>query len=242
MIETDKLIYIQMQKTGCTRIGEIITQLCGGRSVGRKHGTFLQKPDKFVIGSIRNPWAWYVSLWAFGCEGRGGVFSWLKDNPDWQRVYADVYNPFYFQEWLRMIYSDKHLNQMQNGYNQFSLAPHVGLMTWRYAYLYLAGVDVNFVPDFDHYDQFVEYEIRFNMVDRFVRLENAPGTNLASSISFALSISGYQVNRFDLIGLCQIKNNTSSHLPYQKYYDRASRELVREHERLIVEKFGYSFD
>lgn len=237
MIETDKLIYIQMQKTGCTRIGEIITQLCGGQSVGRKHGTLLKKPGKFVIGSIRNPWAWYVSLWAFGCEGRGGVFSWLKDDPEWQWVYSDVNNPLLFRQWLAMIYSDKYLNQMQNGYNQFSLAPHVGLMTWRYAYLYLAGIDIDLVPHFVDYDQFIEYEQQYNIVDRFIKLEA-----LESTLFAALIRAGHDIEFFKLILLCQEKINVSKHLPYQEYYDRASRELIREHERLIVDRFGYNFD
>ena len=30
--------------------------------------------DKHIIGSIRNPWDWYVSLWAFGCVGKERLY------------------------------------------------------------------------------------------------------------------------------------------------------------------------
>jgi hypothetical protein len=28
-----------------------------------------------VIGTVRNPWSWYTSLWAYGCEGLGGLHA-----------------------------------------------------------------------------------------------------------------------------------------------------------------------
>lgn len=239
MIETDKLIYIQMQKTGCTRIGEIILELCDGQFVGPRHNTLLSKPDKFVLGSIRNPWEWYVSLWAFGCKGKGGVLGWLKDDADWQRVYSNPNDVSLFRQWLKMVYSAKYVRQMQNGYDKFCLYNpfRIGLMTWRYAYLYLAGIDTDLVPRFDDYRQFTEYEQQHNMVDHFIRLEN-----LYSTLYDGLSLAGYEIYQNDLIPLCFQRSNQSQHLPYQEYYDSDSIELVRNRERLIVKKFGYSFD
>jgi hypothetical protein len=29
--------------------------------------------DRTIVGSVRNPWDWYVSLWAFGCKGQGAI-------------------------------------------------------------------------------------------------------------------------------------------------------------------------
>jgi len=103
MIEADNLIYLQMQKTGCTRIAEIITDLCGGKPVGRKHGTLIAKPDKLVIGSIRNPWAWYVSLWAFGCEGKGMIRERLTR---YRNVYTEAEDIDAFRQWLTIVYAE----------------------------------------------------------------------------------------------------------------------------------------
>ncbi|WP_237096002.1 hypothetical protein [Nereida sp. MMG025] len=46
-----------------------------GAQVG-KHNQLLKAPrEKMVICSIRNPWDWYVSLWAYGCSGQGRILS-----------------------------------------------------------------------------------------------------------------------------------------------------------------------
>jgi len=73
MFVTDKLIYLQMQKTACTHIASLLSKYVGGQQL-EKH-SFLRdyETKKFICGSIRNPWNWYVSLWAFGCNGTGSV-------------------------------------------------------------------------------------------------------------------------------------------------------------------------
>ena len=78
MFVTDKLVYLQLQKTGCTHIVRLITELVGGELVGRKHGR-LEKgfalEGRKIVGSVRDPWSWYVSLWAFGCIQSGTVYA-----------------------------------------------------------------------------------------------------------------------------------------------------------------------
>ena len=96
MFVTDRFVYVHMQKTGGTRIREILSELTDGRGVGRQHGFLDAKPNKLVFGSIRDPLAWYVSLWAFGCEGRGGLLSRLSAY--WQYLYANVEDVDLFRE------------------------------------------------------------------------------------------------------------------------------------------------
>lgn len=73
MFINDKIIYLQLQKTGCTHITRLLTSYVGGAAPA-KHGR-LDRPTegRTVIGSVRNPWDWYVSLWAYGCMGNGGI-------------------------------------------------------------------------------------------------------------------------------------------------------------------------
>lgn len=75
MFVTDKIIYLQMHKTACTHIASLLSKYVGGLQL-EKH-SFLQdyKTKKFICGSIRNPWDWYVSLWAFGCNDKGLIHS-----------------------------------------------------------------------------------------------------------------------------------------------------------------------
>jgi hypothetical protein len=76
MFVSDKLIYIQLQKTGCTHIANLLSKCIGGKYILSEHvgkHNWLQNYNinKLIIGSIRNPWDWYVSLWAYGCNKKG---------------------------------------------------------------------------------------------------------------------------------------------------------------------------
>lgn len=73
---TDDFIFLELQKCASTRISGIFAeQNLGGRQVG-KHDRFSGPvPGRRFIGSVRNPWSWYVSLWAFGCAGRGQIYD-----------------------------------------------------------------------------------------------------------------------------------------------------------------------
>ena len=75
MFIADGLVYLELQKTGGSHIRRLLSEYTDGHCDG-KHN--LLRPEylgNFVFGSIRNPWDWYVSLWASGVGGRGGLRS-----------------------------------------------------------------------------------------------------------------------------------------------------------------------
>jgi hypothetical protein len=56
----------------------LVTRLSSPGLAGEQRGKY-NRPDpsltnRFVMGSIRNPWDWYVSLWAYGCLCKGSVY------------------------------------------------------------------------------------------------------------------------------------------------------------------------
>jgi hypothetical protein len=71
---TDRLIYLHLPKTGGEHITYLLADCIGGAQVGKHNRLANTAIDKCVVGSIRNPWDWYVSLWAFGCSARGAVY------------------------------------------------------------------------------------------------------------------------------------------------------------------------
>lgn len=92
MYVTDKLIYLQLEKTGCSHTARLL-DICLGGSQDGKHIRMKDNPEgKLVVGSIRNPWDWYVSLWAFGCGGEGAVFQRVASRP-WRHKHQ-------IKEWL----------------------------------------------------------------------------------------------------------------------------------------------
>jgi hypothetical protein len=84
MVICDELIYIQLQKTGCTHIASLLLQIFGAEIVG-KHNAATQEQiasPRLFLSSIRDPWDWYVSLWSYGAGGRGALMERLtRRNP-----------------------------------------------------------------------------------------------------------------------------------------------------------------
>jgi hypothetical protein len=90
MLISDKLVFIELQKTGSTHIKTLLRDLVGGKNDG-KHNTppeELLASGKTFIGSIRDPWAWYLSLWTYGCQQKGELFQRLTNEKRWERVHA----------------------------------------------------------------------------------------------------------------------------------------------------------
>jgi hypothetical protein len=90
MLISDKLVFIELQKTGSTHIKTLLKDLVGGKNDG-KHNTppeELLASGKPFIGSIRDPWAWYLSLWTYGCQQKGELFQRLTNEKRWERVRA----------------------------------------------------------------------------------------------------------------------------------------------------------
>jgi hypothetical protein len=87
MLVGDKLIYLQLQKTGSTRITDLIKATVGAEERhkhDRLHREDLEDPEiraRRIMGSIRNPWSYYVSLWAYGSRRAGGIYERTTASP-----------------------------------------------------------------------------------------------------------------------------------------------------------------
>lgn len=73
MIICDGLIFLQLQKCASTRIAQILRAELGGVRDRQHNRPDAARLDRPVLGSIRDPWSWYLSLWAFGCTGQGDL-------------------------------------------------------------------------------------------------------------------------------------------------------------------------
>lgn len=73
MFINDRLVYLEMQKTASQHIDFLLDKYVGGRQLGHHTQLVGDHAERFTIGSVRNPWDWYVSLWAYGCLGKGSL-------------------------------------------------------------------------------------------------------------------------------------------------------------------------
>ena len=74
MILTPKAVFLELHKTGGTHIGRLMQEFLGGEREGKHNRLPLDYSHRYVFGSVRNPWDWYVSLWGYGCLNRGSVY------------------------------------------------------------------------------------------------------------------------------------------------------------------------
>lgn len=77
MLFTDKLIFLHLQKTGGTHVGRLLARYFDVHTQGSHTGLVGDIARPFVLMGIRNPWDWYVSLWAYGCQGDGAIHDYL---------------------------------------------------------------------------------------------------------------------------------------------------------------------
>jgi len=80
MIVGKSFIYVHLQKTGGSFISrELLRAFPESKMIGMKHSTlnssFRRKlvGNKLIIGSDRDKYGWYRSLWSYGCDGKGGL-------------------------------------------------------------------------------------------------------------------------------------------------------------------------
>ena len=87
MIVTDHAIFLQLPKAATSRIADLMLSTVGGEERakhGRLRRDFRDDPelsDKFVFGSVRDPHAYYVSIWAYGCRRAGGLYELTTGRP-----------------------------------------------------------------------------------------------------------------------------------------------------------------
>jgi hypothetical protein len=251
MFVTDKLIYLQLQKTACSHIAAMLEKTVGGKKIGlhiplprRLHST-----DKYIVGSIRNPWDWYVSQWSYGCAGRGALRKRLtgrklfrlfekpvseltKPVARWRETYKDNRDPEGFNKWLKMVFDPYRRKDLGEGYAKNPISKFAGLMTFRYIKIYTRGgsaTSLEALKKFDSESNVLKFTIRVESIEK--------------DLLQALENAGYDLSE-DQIQLIEQgadnRTNPSEHLPTEFYYDEETVDLVARNEKLIIEKYDYS--
>ncbi|MCP4073180.1 MAG: hypothetical protein GY742_15805 [Hyphomicrobiales bacterium] len=80
MIITDSAVFLQLPKCASTSLQRALKQHFNGRQFG-KHARIENAPKdemagKPIVGGIRDPHSWYLSLWQYGCSQRG--INWMS--------------------------------------------------------------------------------------------------------------------------------------------------------------------
>lgn len=260
---TDKLIYLQLQKTGCTHISLLFSKCVGGSQKTKHQYLKNYSVDKFIVGSIRNPWNWYVSLWAFGCAGKGslnytltrrdlfdilngfitGKIDKIKNELEkpvkiWKNTYRDYKNPENFRKWLKLMHDPIRKKDINEGYPEHSISNFTGIMTYRYCRLYHRDffLKKNQVS-LKNYGDLIEFDKTHNLLDFIIRNES-----LEDDVVDVLKKVGYNLdeNKIKLIyENSKKKTHKSKHYDSCFYYNKETVDLIAKSEKFIIEKYGY---
>ena len=139
MLEFDTLCYLQNHKTGCTFVERFLREFCC-EDIWRyeKHSLpRVHKPDKFYFVNVREPLDAYLSLFNFGLDGHGELLLRLRAVGK-----ADLYARGMdgFASWLEAVLDSRNASLMYPA-SAVPLAPHLGLLSWRYLRLAALGLD-----------------------------------------------------------------------------------------------------
>lgn len=132
MHDLEKIVYLDMQKTGSTRTVDFLNK-CSTLQLQffSAHFALTQeysRPDAFFFTTVRNPFDLYVSSFRFGCDGPDSIRLWMEAHGvTW------LYEPTNeaFNAWVEFISDPQHARAIGEGFELVSKFG-VGIMSYRH--------------------------------------------------------------------------------------------------------------
>jgi hypothetical protein len=267
MFISDRLVYLELHKTGCSHIRRVFNDALDGKIVDKHNQATVDlfTEGRIFVGSIRNPWDWYVSLWGFGCDGKGALrgsltrtsrglrgLGWriaplnalsklLKLRSDnsqaWLATYRDANDPVAFRDWLYMLHDEGYMLDIGEGYSNSALRQAAGLMTFRYLKLFStrAGEERQ-LNNLSTQSLIKAWDAEHTFIDAFIRIESLEADIFRVLEDHDMALTGETRSNI----LARPRTNTSSRKRVLvNYYDPDTIALVAEREQLIINKFAY---
>lgn len=266
MYVSDDLIFLQLQKTACSHIASILKSCVRGKTIG-KHGPLtFDAGDRRIVGSIRNPFDWYVSLWSYGCLGRGAVRTTLTtgapmltlrtlreraSHPSrWKEVPPILaLNLVHRKAEFEALYTDPDDPELFRAWLQRVLQgpgrPYIeGDYPTQPVDERLGLLSFRFLHLFTDFQAWTDRRATLRSqadVWQFYQEHAICSTfirneRLEQDLAVLLCDMGIQTTAEELR---RDKVNASKHRPYTEYYDDASVALVRDRDGLICDLFSY---
>ena len=234
MIATDKFVFIHMHKTGGQSLGHIIERCMPSMQHIGYHYPYHMLPEKFsalpVVGTIRNPWDWYISWYAFNTRNAGNpVFFIVSDGfqADFKNTLSNLIN----------LGSD---SQLSRNYRRAlieilpdSLDGNRGVGLTKDC---IRGMDTE-----QGYYSWLFHRMHgdINRSDVHIgRFENLQQEFISTLETLEIDEIDAIKSRFDETP----RLNSSSHSHYSKYMDDALRDLIARKDSELIEKYGYRFE
>jgi hypothetical protein len=242
MVITDKFIYVHLEKCGGTSIREFMRNLFPSSKIVStqfKHiavrglyeskwldSSTIVKPEYYtlpLIGTTRNPWSWYVSLYFDDKRNNGKYWRALSEgkNIDCRNFIKKLLDPpprIRKIKFLPNQSSPPHKAAVMD----ISLSNGIGVYSYYHVFAFCKKGK----------DFLAEGKARGAAYDvKLLHLENFVGEfqNFAASI-------GLNCRKINLP-----KKNNTDHRNYRTYYDAETRKLVEELDSEHIKRYNYQF-
>jgi len=229
MLVCNKFVFLHLHKSGGTYVNQMMTRCIPySRGIGY-HLPYTELPDGFrrlpVLGTVRNPWSYYVSWYHFQSEEErpNDLYQCVseKNTLDFEGTVTNLVNLSADKDKVEELanlfpetFSDHGLNLTRECIAQISDSG-LGFYSFLYNRLY-DGADSPIILKMEALGDGLRSFVDQNEVEPRARildfLENAP------------------------------RLNTSRHSDYRQYYSPGLRDLVAEMESSIIGKHEYTFE
>jgi len=118
MIIGQNYVFIHLDKCAGVYLTKFFKEYLMGNQVGGRHANpqqhtkqiqNLKRKNKhpLILGSIRSPYSFYVSLFSYGCQHKNSNYGTLIDYDEkFKEIYSDANNIQNFQYWLEQIMTE----------------------------------------------------------------------------------------------------------------------------------------
>jgi hypothetical protein len=238
MIVTDHFVYIHVSRSGGTFLNKLIMEQVPGARMLQYHGQLKDLPDDLshlpVIGFVRNPWDWYVSMYSDYRRKQQYVFRILSDGgalqfrPTVTRFLNLGDNSEQSQRLLKQLVrtAPRIINKQRPGRSelpglkseQFANYPEgIGYYSWLFGLMF----------ESEH-----EHDIHIGRFEKLrketLRLFEETGTPITDAISAYLKEA-------------QPLNTSPRPKDYVSGYPPQLEQLVAERDKDLIGRFGYTF-
>jgi hypothetical protein len=266
MFQCEQLIYIQMQKTGCSHIASLLANLFDGQQIGKHNAPSNEQIElnKYFISSIRNPWDWYLSLWTFGVQGDGRLMHRLtrrnllhsiksaikspikkfcypyrelsKDVVLWRQVYSKSDDVKSFRKWVQLMLDPGNSHHLHESYGKTAIAGLCGFMTYRYLKLCCRNPET--LHNSGLFSTYTDL-VQFEKNNCFIDFFIRQESLEDDFCIAAEKVRPLKPEEKERIYEAKKTNTSRRNLLLADYYDQESIALVHNRDKLLIDKFGY---
>jgi hypothetical protein len=247
MLVTDRFVYIHTSRHGGTFINELVSKMLGGQMVGY-HYQLAKLPSHYrhlpVIGFVRNPWDWYVSVFHDYARKAQHVFDVLSEGktlPFKETVKNFLLlgsgSPRARDQLARITERSpvKIADPLQRSpalekidFERYTDIANAGYYSWLWRRMHTrdgggggGGRDEGDGEIFGEIGRFESFR------PELMRLLRDTGTTITAEVEQYI--------------LTTPPANTVAHGHYREYYDAELRDLVAEKDDFIIRRFGYQY-